>query len=80
MLLNMRKYTFRKLINDIHLWLGIISGIVLFVVCLTGTILAFETELVLLLDKQDHFSKKTKEKLPYQDIINEFSEGIFSHI
>ena len=65
----MRKYTFRKLINDIHLWLGIISGMVLFVVCLTGTILAFDTELVLLIDKQDHFSEKTNKKLPYQEII-----------
>jgi len=66
----MRTYTFRKFINDIHLWLGLISGIVLFVVCLTGTILAFETELLLIFDKQDHFSEKTNEKLPYQDIIS----------
>ena len=66
----MRTYTFRKLINDIHLWLGLISGIVLFVVCLTGTILAFDTELVLLFDKQDHFSEKTNEKLSYQDVIS----------
>lgn len=66
----MKKYTFRKLINDIHLWLGLISGIVLFVVCLTGTILAFDSELVLFFDKQDHFSEKTGEKLPYNEIIS----------
>ena len=65
----MRTYTLRKLINDIHLWLGLITGIVLFVVCLTGTILAFDTELVLLFDKQDHFSEKTNEPLAYQEII-----------
>lgn len=41
-----KKYSFRKLSNDIHLWLGIASGLVLFVVCLTGTILTFEKEIV----------------------------------
>lgn len=34
----------RKLFNDIHLWLGIASGLVLFVVCLTGTIYTFKQE------------------------------------
>lgn len=38
-------YTFRKLINDIHLWLGIGSGIIIFLVCFSGTILAFEHEI-----------------------------------
>jgi len=66
----MKKYTVRNLINDIHLWLGLISGIVLFVVCLTGTILAFDTELVYFFDKKDHFSEKTSEKIPYQEIIS----------
>jgi uncharacterized iron-regulated membrane protein len=34
----------RKLFNDIHLWLGLISGIIIFVVCLSGTIYVFNTE------------------------------------
>lgn len=38
-------YTFRRLINDLHLWLGIASGLVLFVVCLTGTIYTFRHEI-----------------------------------
>jgi uncharacterized iron-regulated membrane protein len=29
-----------------HLWLGIISGIVLFIVCLTGTLLVFQWEII----------------------------------
>ncbi|AKD02609.1 PepSY-associated TM helix domain-containing protein [Pontibacter korlensis] len=40
----MKKYTWRKLFNDVHLWLGIASGLVLFVVCLTGTIYTFRDE------------------------------------
>ncbi len=35
----------RKLINNLHLWLGIASGLILFVVCLTGTIYTFRTEI-----------------------------------
>ena len=39
------RYTFKKFINDVHLWLGIGSGLILFIVCLTGTMLAFQTEI-----------------------------------
>ncbi len=65
-----KRYTFRKLINDLHLWLGIGSGIILFVVCLTGTILTFDTELSLWLDKGTHYSKKEGNKIPITTIIN----------
>ena len=40
-----KKYTFRKLLNDLHLWLGLASGIILFLVCLSGTILTFQKEI-----------------------------------
>ncbi|SFG76441.1 PepSY-associated TM helix domain-containing protein [Pontibacter chinhatensis] len=46
----MKKYTWRKLFNDVHLWLGIASGLVLFVVCLTGTIYTFKDEVEKLMD------------------------------
>lgn len=35
----------RSFFNDIHLWGGLISGIIVFVVCLTGTIYVYNTEL-----------------------------------
>lgn len=35
----------RKLFNDLHLWFGLISGIVVFVVCLTGTVYVYNTEI-----------------------------------
>lgn len=40
-----KNYSIRKLINDIHLWLGLGSGIILFLVCLSGTLLVFEKEI-----------------------------------
>lgn len=41
----MKNYTFRTFINDIHLWLGIGSGIIIFIICLSGTILVFQEEI-----------------------------------
>lgn len=35
----------RGLLNEIHLWIGLISGIVLFFVCLSGTIYVYNTEI-----------------------------------
>ena len=35
----------RKLFNDIHLWLGLTSGIIVIAVCFSGTIYVFNTEL-----------------------------------
>jgi len=35
----------RKAFNQIHLWGGLISGIIVFIVCLTGTIYTYNTEI-----------------------------------
>ncbi len=35
----------RKFFNDVHLWLGLASGIVLIAVCLSGTIYVYEKEI-----------------------------------
>lgn len=35
----------RKLFNDIHLWLGLGSGIIVFLICLSGTVYVFNTEI-----------------------------------
>jgi uncharacterized iron-regulated membrane protein len=39
------KKAFKKIASQLHLWLGIISGLVVFIVALTGCILVFEDEL-----------------------------------
>lgn len=44
----------KKMLAWLHLWLGIASGLVLCIVCLTGSILAFEEELEPLLYKNIH--------------------------
>src|SRR5690606_31754484 len=35
----------RGFLNDVHLWGGLISGIVVFIVCFTGTIYTYNTEI-----------------------------------
>lgn len=35
----------RKLFNDIHLWLGLASGLLVIVICFSGTVYVFNTEL-----------------------------------
>lgn len=51
----MQRGKFRKLFNDIHLWLGLASGIVLFLVCLSGTIYTFRTEIEERVNKKVYF-------------------------
>lgn len=35
----------RKFFNDVHLWIGLASGIIVLLVCLSGTVYVFNTEL-----------------------------------
>jgi uncharacterized iron-regulated membrane protein len=44
------RFHWRRLVNDIHLWMGIGSGLILFVVCLSGTLYAFRAEVERLLE------------------------------
>lgn len=48
----MKNYSIRKFFNDIHLWLGIASGIIIFIICLTGTVLTFQEEIVEFIDSE----------------------------
>lgn len=49
----------RKLIRKIHLWLGLVSGLVLSVVGITGSIYVFEPEISKLITKEYHTQKET---------------------
>lgn len=40
-----KKNSFRKIINIIHLWVGIPSALILFIVCLSGTTYVFQKEI-----------------------------------
>lgn len=62
-----KEYNLRKFINDIHLWLGIGSGIILFIICLTGTVLTFEKEIKDIFSEEATVSPKAK-KLAIEEL------------
>lgn len=62
-------YTFRKFINDAHLWLGIGSGLILFLVCLTGTILTFEEEIKDLFHEDIEVVNTKENPLPIEKLL-----------
>lgn len=62
---NKTSYSLRKFINDIHLWMGIGSGIIIFLVCLSGTILVFDKEIRNVFTKEIAFEETS---LPQKDL------------
>ncbi|MDR2761026.1 MAG: PepSY domain-containing protein [Planctomycetaceae bacterium] len=47
--------TCRLVAYKIHLWLGIVSGLILFVVCFSGTILTFKTEIIQFIERERYY-------------------------
>lgn len=52
----MDKKKLRTLINNLHLWMGLGSGIILFVVCLSGTIYTFRSEIERWIDSEKFYA------------------------
>ncbi|MBK1896594.1 PepSY-associated TM helix domain-containing protein [Chryseobacterium paridis] len=60
---------FRKIIYQIHLWLGLTSGLIVVIMAVTGCILAFEKELKHTFYSEKYFVKNIgKEKLQLSDL------------
>ena len=76
-----KKYTFRKLVNDIHLWLGIGSGIILFLVCLSGTILTFEEEIKSLFAQDFKVAHSSENRISLEQLSKSLSaEGTVTNV
>lgn len=52
--------TFRKINNWLHLWLGLASGIIVFIVCVTGCIWVFNEEITWLLEPETRIEHQDK--------------------
>ena len=64
--------TLKKNIGFLHLWLGLASGLIVFIVALTGSILVFEDELDEFFNPEFYkVASIGKEKLPVDAIISE---------
>lgn len=57
-----------KINNWLHLWLGLISGLIVFVVCITGCIWVFNEEITLLLEPQNRIAKQDSPVLAPSEI------------
>lgn len=66
-----QKSTWRKVNNWLHLWLGLTSGIIVFVICLTGTAFVFHDEINNFVNREARFVKVEHgaEKLPVDSIL-----------
>lgn len=69
--------TIRKLFREIHLWLGIASGIIIFLVCLSGTIYTFKDEIQKMLEPERYFISKEQsgQTLPLEALIAKVEEA-----
>ncbi|MFB9055724.1 PepSY-associated TM helix domain-containing protein [Mariniflexile ostreae] len=68
-------YSLRKFINDIHLWLGLASGIVLFLVCFSGTILTFDDEIKALFTDKVAIDASVSEKASVASLIQTLEQS-----
>ncbi len=60
---------FKGITGWLHLWLGLITGLVLMVVALSGCLLTFEDELELVFFKERHFVSPTRQRLSADSIF-----------
>ncbi|MHA6250000.1 PepSY-associated TM helix domain-containing protein [Pontibacter sp. CAU 1760] len=73
-------YTFRKLLNDIHLWLGLASGLVLFVVCLSGTLYTFRTELEEMLEPGKYRVQAAAQAIPPDVLVRQLEQQLQGNV
>ena len=69
-------YTLRKIFNDVHLWMGIASGLVLFVVCLSGTIYTFRTEIEELLEPDKYTVAVQAQPIPVDVLVQQLEQEL----
>jgi uncharacterized iron-regulated membrane protein len=67
----------RQILYKTHLWLGIVSGIILFVICLTGILLVFRLETIMFFEHDKYFvSQLDKLPLNMDDLITKIEQNI----
>ncbi|MCJ8208699.1 PepSY domain-containing protein [Mucilaginibacter sp. RS28] len=65
-----KKSAFRKIAEWLHLWLGLLSGIVVFIVCFTGGLWVFRYEIGAITEKHQFVVPQQKSFLPPSVLVN----------
>ncbi|OOG72170.1 PepSY domain-containing protein [Flavobacterium sp. A45] len=60
----MKNNSFKKLIGQLHLWLGLSSGIIVFIIAITGCLYAFQEEIQNITEEYRFVEKENKPFLP----------------
>lgn len=69
----------RKLFNDIHLWMGIGAGLILFVVCFTGTVYTFHSEIDEMINSEKYrvsIPSENVKPLPVEELSKKVTEQV----
>ncbi len=63
------------LIGEAHLWLGLASGIIVFIICLTGTVLAFQKYIENWINRDVLYIEAQTQRLPIDALIANFNQA-----
>jgi uncharacterized iron-regulated membrane protein len=69
---------FRKVIGQIHLWLGLVTGLVVLIVSITGCLFVFQKEISDLIHRETFFVKPpvSAVKLPYSTLLKKAEQAL----
>ncbi len=59
----------KNIVGRLHLWLGLASGLIVFIICLTGTILAFEKQMEDWINRKAAYVSPGEKKLSVEAIL-----------
>lgn len=70
----MKNFSFRHIFLNIHLWIGLFTGIIVFIICVTGCIYAFQKEIKLAVYPYYSVKNNGTKKLPLQQLLNSYEK------
>jgi uncharacterized iron-regulated membrane protein len=66
---------FKYVMGISHLWLGLLSSLIIFVVCLTGTIYVFRNQILDLYNSDKVYVKVEEERMPLDSLRQQFTDN-----
>ncbi len=69
---------FKKIIQKLHLWLGMVSGVIIFIIAITGCVYVFSEDITSILykDRQTVNIPKNQQKIPVSTLLNTAKKAI----
>lgn len=71
-----KRLSVRGLVNKLHLWVGVPSALILFIVCLSGTVYVFNKEITRWVDKEKFYVQEGSEPLESRLLITKVENEI----